>query len=178
MTWGSTLTWPGSTFQAARAGLSAGELEAPRGACAAAPAPEKGSTNDKKHSGASSGNSRHDNKDLGAAGDQMQLEPKNQIGQHVGRQPDDGRNGRALAGNCLGKGCAGMREACTQPAAARRGAGRRTHSSPQCSEGTRRRGSRPAAVAWGIDQRAWGAACAAVNEHARAASARRERYDV
>ena len=71
---------------------------------------------------------RLDIKDLGAAGAQTQLEPKNQIGQLFGRQPDDGRVGRNLTRKCLGRGCASMREACSQLAAACRGAGRSMHA--------------------------------------------------
>ena len=90
---------------------------------------------------------RLDIKDLGAAGAQMQLEPKNQIGQLFGRQPVDGRVGRNLAKKCLGWGCAGLRDACSQLAAAWRGAGRSMHSGPQCSKGARLRAPRPTAVA-------------------------------
>ena len=87
---------------------------------------------------------RLDIKDLGAAGAQTQLEPKNQIGQLFGRQPDDGRVGQNLARKCLGRACASMRGACTQLAAARvsRGAGRSMHSGPRCSKGARRRARR------------------------------------
>ena len=82
-----------------------------------------GSTMVENPSGFICGVCRLDIKDLGAAGAQTQLEPKNQIGQLFGRQPDDGRVGRNLGRKCLGRGCASMREACSQLAAACRGAG-------------------------------------------------------
>ena len=106
-----------------------------------------GSTMVENPSGFICGVCRLDIKDLGAAGAQTQLEPKNQIGQLFGRQPDDGRVGRDLARKCLGRGCASMREACSQLAAACRGAGRSMHSGPQCSKGARLRAPRPTAVA-------------------------------
>ena len=143
-----------------------------RSSSSAGTAPEKGSTNDKKLIGAGCGVSRLDNLDLIAAGAQTQLEPKNQIGQLFGRQPDDGRIGRTPARKRLGMGCADMRGACSQLAASSRGAGRSMHSGPRCSKGARRRAPRPTALAWAVGRRVREAACAAVNMHAWAASAR------